>query len=238
MRSPRDLSIPSPIMGPVTTTPSTATASAPTRTREVLTLTLDVPAHLLPSRTEGHQHLYLNAPMTWRTYKRLLTALAKTGVIEKNWAKASIKGRQTLLRPPGTAWGPNADPHLVYVLNPAHADIHQRHVWVRNEDREDRDGYSTYRYTVLVRTLDRTEADYVTSTLRNNDNLHAPALDIDIPATLTPDPVVPGRHILQVTLPTSLHPTRRARRRARHRLTKALTKAGIVDQQRTEASIA
>lgn len=183
------------------------------------TLTFDVPAHLLPSRTRGHHHLYVNAPMRWGTYKRLLQTLAKTGVVDPKWARASIKGRQSLLRPPGSAYNEWADPALVYAINPSHVDIHARHVMVRREEREERDSYTVHRYTVLAPTTDRTRADYVTSELLGS-HLHAPALDIDIPATLTPDPDVPGR--THLTIPGLDLTTRQHRR-----LVKALTKTGI-----------
>lgn len=63
-------------------------------------LDIDFPAVLLPSSTLGHYHLYLNKPMTWRQYKRLLKALAKANVIEKGYAKASIRRRHTAVRVP------------------------------------------------------------------------------------------------------------------------------------------
>lgn len=187
---------------------------------DTLTLTFDAPAHLLPSRTRGHHHLYLDAPMGWRPYKRLLNALAEAGIVDPKWAAASIKGGQSLLRPPGTAYNEWADPALVYALNPAHVDIHNRHIAVRREEREERDGYVIERYTALVPTTDRTRADYVTSRLRDNRRLHAPALDIDAPATLVPDPDVPGR--AHLTLPGHTLTPRQHRR-----LAKMLTKAGI-----------
>lgn len=184
------------------------------------TLTFDVPAHLLPSRTRGHHHLYLNSPMRWGTYKRLLKTLAKAGVVDPKWARASIKGRQSLLRPPGAAYNEWADPALVHALNPSHVDIHARHIMVRNEEREERDAYTVHRYTVLAPTTDRTRADYVTSELLGS-RLHAPALDIDTPATLTPDPDVPGRTHLTVS------PGRILSAPHRQRLTRALAKAGL-----------
>ena len=63
-------------------------------------LDIDVPAALVPSSTPGHSHLYLDVPMTWRQYKRLLKALARAGVIEKRWAKVSIQDRNTTLSVP------------------------------------------------------------------------------------------------------------------------------------------
>ena len=61
---------------------------------------IDVPAQRAASSTIGHFHLYVDAEMTWRGYQRLLKALAKSGVIEERWAKASIKTGYTSLRPP------------------------------------------------------------------------------------------------------------------------------------------
>lgn len=63
-------------------------------------LDIDVPAWLIPSSTEGHSHLYIDCPMTWRQYKKLLKALAKSGVVEKGYVKASIRRKHTALRVP------------------------------------------------------------------------------------------------------------------------------------------
>ena len=54
----------------------------------------------MPSSTPGHSHLYVDAPMPWRRYKRLLRACMKAGLIEKSWYKASVRSRTTYLRPP------------------------------------------------------------------------------------------------------------------------------------------
>lgn len=53
-------------------------------------LDIDFPAGLVPSTTEGHFHLYLDRPMTWLKYKRLLLVLAEVGIIEHGYAHASI----------------------------------------------------------------------------------------------------------------------------------------------------
>lgn len=63
-------------------------------------LDIDIPAWLIPSSTPGHQHLYMDVAMPWRRYKRLLKALAKAGIIEKGYAKASIRRRHTAVRVP------------------------------------------------------------------------------------------------------------------------------------------
>ena len=66
-------------------------------------LDIDVNAQLIESKTVGHHHLIIDKPMTWRQYKRLLRALARAGVVEKSWAKATIAGGQTLLAIPRVA---------------------------------------------------------------------------------------------------------------------------------------
>lgn len=63
-------------------------------------LDLDVPAQLVPSTTPGHHHLYIDVDMSWPTYKRLLRALAKAGVIEAGYAKASIHRGASFVRLP------------------------------------------------------------------------------------------------------------------------------------------
>lgn len=63
-------------------------------------LDIDVRAYLLPSSTEGHSHLYINHPMRWRPYKRMLKAMARAGVLEKGYVKASIRRKHTAVRVP------------------------------------------------------------------------------------------------------------------------------------------
>lgn len=62
---------------------------------------LDYEARLIPSTTEGHYHLYLDQPVKWRHYKRVLRAMARAGMIERGFAKMSIRRKQAFLRPPG-----------------------------------------------------------------------------------------------------------------------------------------
>ena len=63
-------------------------------------LDLDVPAHLVPSSTSGHSHLYIDKLLSWDQYKELLTALAKAGIIEDGYAGASIARGHTAVRLP------------------------------------------------------------------------------------------------------------------------------------------
>lgn len=63
-------------------------------------LDIDMSCRLIETSTPGHHHLYIDQPMTWRRYKRLLKALVKAGIIEKNYYKASLARKGTHLRPP------------------------------------------------------------------------------------------------------------------------------------------
>jgi hypothetical protein len=61
-------------------------------------LDIDFEAQLVPSRTPGHYHLYLDKPIPWRRYKKLLRALMKAGIIEKGYYGASVARRMTFVR--------------------------------------------------------------------------------------------------------------------------------------------
>lgn len=62
---------------------------------------LDFPAHLEPSTTPGHYHLYLERPVTWHQYRRLLRSLHQAGIIEKGFCALSIKRGASFVRKPG-----------------------------------------------------------------------------------------------------------------------------------------
>lgn len=202
--------------------PTVTPSKTPIPARGTLDLDVVVTAHLIPSRTPGHHHLYLDAPMNWRSYKRLLKALSKAGIVDAAWAKACLQGHQTLLRPPGAAY-PGANAELVFVCNPSHEDIHTRHVAVRREEREERDGYTTEHYTVLTPVTERAKVDYITSRVKTGG--HAPALDIDIPASqsevVATEDGLAGRSRLHFEV--TMSPYRRKR------LLKALTRCGIIE---------
>lgn len=61
-------------------------------------LDIDFGARLVPSSTPGHYHLFLDKPMPWRKYKRLLKALRKAGIIEYGYYRASLDRQATHLR--------------------------------------------------------------------------------------------------------------------------------------------
>lgn len=68
--------------------------------RHLPALDIDFEVRLVPSRTEGHYHLYLDGmePMHWSAYRRLLEALMLAGVIEKGYYGASVERKATFLR--------------------------------------------------------------------------------------------------------------------------------------------
>ncbi len=63
-------------------------------------LDLDFPAKLVPSRTEGNWHLYLDRAVSWDKYQRLLLAMADAGLIERGYCDASIAKGYTAVRIP------------------------------------------------------------------------------------------------------------------------------------------
>ena len=79
--------------------------------RHAPVLDLDVPHRLVASTTEGHSHLYLDVPMSWRNYKKLLKALAKAGVIEHNYMAMSINRGHSAVRMP---WVKKAAPTVTF----------------------------------------------------------------------------------------------------------------------------
>jgi hypothetical protein len=70
------------------------------------TLDIDHPALLTPSSTPGHHHLFVDVPMTWRAYRRLLRALYLAGVIGRNAYWRSLDRGASFVRPPGVMKSP------------------------------------------------------------------------------------------------------------------------------------
>jgi hypothetical protein len=73
---------------------------ADNRGTHTVMLDLDVPAKLVPSTTEGHSHLYIDVPIKWHDYTKLLQALADAGIIEEGYRSASLSRGRTSLRLP------------------------------------------------------------------------------------------------------------------------------------------
>lgn len=64
-------------------------------------LDIDYPAHLEPSTTEGHYHLYLNKRITWTQYCKIMDAMYEAGLLEAGFVKLSKKRGATFVRKPG-----------------------------------------------------------------------------------------------------------------------------------------
>jgi len=67
-----------------------------------LVLDLDMEAMLVPSKTDGHHHLFVDAPMAWWKYQILLWVLMRAGVIDRDYYKACRRWRASMV------WVPDA----------------------------------------------------------------------------------------------------------------------------------
>lgn len=63
-------------------------------------LDLDIPHQYYESTTPGHGHLYIDHPISWRDYKRLLRILARAGIIEEGYYSAALSRGYTSVRVP------------------------------------------------------------------------------------------------------------------------------------------
>jgi hypothetical protein len=62
-------------------------------------LDIDLPCELVPSTTKGHFHLYIDKPMTYTAYKKLVEAFIEAGIVEPNILKYMEANGMTTLRP-------------------------------------------------------------------------------------------------------------------------------------------
>jgi hypothetical protein len=81
-------------------------------------LDLDMDAHLVPSSSAAHHHLYLDKVLKWSDYVKLLDVLAELGIIEPGYRDASIAREFTAVRLPWVAKALPADAKA--------EEIHQR----------------------------------------------------------------------------------------------------------------
>jgi hypothetical protein len=63
-------------------------------------LDVDIPVKVIPSTTEGHNHLYIDKELTSEQYFKLLDALADAGIIERGYANVSKSRGYTAVRMP------------------------------------------------------------------------------------------------------------------------------------------
>ena len=69
-------------------------------TMHKLVVDIDLPAVLVPSSTPGHFHLYIDHAIPAEAYWTLLRAMAAAGLIEENYAEASIDQGRSGVRLP------------------------------------------------------------------------------------------------------------------------------------------
>lgn len=62
-------------------------------------LDIDLPCKLVPSTTKGHFHLYIDHPMSFVAYKKLVQAFIDAGIVEPNIMKYMEMNGMTTLRP-------------------------------------------------------------------------------------------------------------------------------------------
>jgi hypothetical protein len=85
-------------------------------------LDIDMPCALYPSSTEGKYHLYIDCPLTWEEYKKLLDVMAEVGIIESGFANASIAKGYTAVRLPWVKKGDEPLPVLEEVAAMSESD--------------------------------------------------------------------------------------------------------------------
>lgn len=81
---------------------------------------LDFDCRLVPSRTPGHFHLYINKPLDEFKYLNILRSLAQAGIVQEAWVNRLDTHDRTFLRLPADRsllpdWAPKSrfkDPEL------------------------------------------------------------------------------------------------------------------------------
>lgn len=59
----------------------------------------DIPARYVPSTTAGHGHLYIDKPLSWEQYQKVLNVLAEVGILEAGYVGAAIRRGASFVRP-------------------------------------------------------------------------------------------------------------------------------------------
>lgn len=63
-------------------------------------LDIDFPVKVVDSSTPGHHHLYIDKPITWEQYVKIMDALVEAGIVEEGFLGASIARGFTGVRLP------------------------------------------------------------------------------------------------------------------------------------------
>ena len=67
-------------------------------------LDMDFPVHVMPSRTPGHSHLYIDKLISWDDYSKLLKLMSDIGLIEKGYAESALVRKETYVRIPDPSY--------------------------------------------------------------------------------------------------------------------------------------
>lgn len=70
------------------------------RDRHWPVIDIDLPIHVVPSSTPGHNHLYIDYPMDTETFMALLDALVAAHLVEEGFAQGSRRRGHADLRLP------------------------------------------------------------------------------------------------------------------------------------------
>ena len=60
-----------------------------------------IPVRVVPSSTPGNSHLYIDLPMHWSQYARLIEVMGKVGILEPGYVAACLAEQGTFVRKPG-----------------------------------------------------------------------------------------------------------------------------------------
>jgi hypothetical protein len=59
---------------------------------------IDGGCQVVPSKTPGHFHLYIDKAIDWNEYRNLLWALVRCGLVEPNYLRAAEDAQKTFVR--------------------------------------------------------------------------------------------------------------------------------------------
>lgn len=61
-------------------------------------LDFDFPCELRPSSSPGHYHLFIDRPLEWAKYEKVLNVFAEVGLIQRGYEQASVARGMTHVR--------------------------------------------------------------------------------------------------------------------------------------------
>lgn len=66
---------------------------------------LDFGAYLIPSSTQGNNHLYIEKKITWAQYENILKAFEAAGLVQEGWVRSARRDKRAYLRLPNIRKG-------------------------------------------------------------------------------------------------------------------------------------